>query len=39
MKQSSGEWGAIEDYKFKHTARKVLRMLRELYEIGFTSFS
>ncbi len=27
------------NYKFKHTARKVLRMLRQLYEIGFASFS
>lgn len=31
--------GNIEDYKFKHTAKKVLRMLRQLYEIGFASFS
>ncbi|ASJ09712.1 hypothetical protein A3L11_00800 [Thermococcus siculi] len=28
-----------ENFRFKHTARKVLRMLRELYEIGFASFS
>ena len=26
-------------YVFQHTARKVLRMLRQLYEIGFASFS
>ena len=26
-------------FRFKHTARKVLRMLRQLYEIGFASFS
>ncbi|WP_461867159.1 hypothetical protein [Thermococcus sp.] len=29
----------VENYKFKHTAKKVLRMLRQLYEIGFASFS
>ncbi len=29
----------IGHYHFKHTARKVLRMLRQLYEIGFASFS
>ncbi|WP_456394816.1 hypothetical protein [Thermococcus sp.] len=28
-----------EDYTYKHTARKTLRMLRQLYEIGFASFS
>ncbi|MCD6372706.1 MAG: hypothetical protein J7L37_04065, partial [Thermococcus sp.] len=28
-----------ENFRFKHTARKVLRMLRQLYEIGFASFS
>ncbi|AEC52748.1 hypothetical protein PNA2_1833 [Pyrococcus sp. NA2] len=27
------------DYKFKHIAKKVLRMLRQLYEVGFASFS
>ncbi|KPU64078.1 hypothetical protein EP1X_00615 [Thermococcus sp. EP1] len=26
-------------FRFKHTAKKVLRMLRQLYEIGFASFS
>lgn len=28
-----------ENFRFKHTARKVLRMLRQLYEIGFASFN
>jgi len=28
-----------ENFRFKHTARKTLRMLRQLYEIGFASFS
>ncbi len=28
-----------ENFHFKYTARKVLRMLRQLYEIGFASFS
>jgi transcription termination factor NusB len=28
-----------KNYRFKHTAKKVLRMLRQLYEIGFASFS
>ncbi|AFK22416.1 McrB family protein [Pyrococcus sp. ST04] len=28
-----------EMFRFKHTAKKVLRMLRQLYEVGFTSFS
>lgn len=28
-----------EKFRFKHAARKVLRMLRQLYEIGFASFS
>ncbi|MCD6524098.1 MAG: AAA family ATPase [Thermococcus sp.] len=28
-----------ENFRFKHTARKVLHMLRQLYEIGFASFS
>ncbi len=28
-----------ENFRFKHTAKKVLRMLRQLYEIGFASFS
>jgi len=27
------------EFRFKHTAKKVLRMLRQLYEIGFASFS
>ena len=26
-------------FKLRHTAKKVLRMLRQLYEIGFASFS
>ncbi|WP_367184491.1 hypothetical protein [Thermococcus sp.] len=35
-----GDWeNKQENFRFKHTARKVLRMLRQLYEIGFTSFS
>lgn len=33
------ELGKTGDYKYRHTARKVLRMLRQLYEIGFASFS
>ncbi|RLF76659.1 hypothetical protein DRN39_05470, partial [Thermococci archaeon] len=28
-----------ENYTYKYTAKKVLRMLRQLYEIGFASFS
>ncbi|MCD6560080.1 MAG: hypothetical protein J7K57_09510, partial [Palaeococcus sp.] len=28
-----------DSFRFKHTAKKVLRMLRQLYEIGFASFS
>ena len=33
-------WEKYENnFRFKHTARKVLRMLRQLYEIGFASFS
>jgi len=28
-----------KNFRFKYTAKKVLRMLRELYEIGFASFS
>ncbi|EHR78361.1 hypothetical protein OCC_12034 [Thermococcus litoralis DSM 5473] len=28
-----------KNFRFKHTAKKVLRMLRQLYEIGFASFS
>jgi len=28
-----------KNFRFKHAARKVLRMLRQLYEIGFASFS
>jgi len=28
-----------DKYKFKHTAKKALRMLRQLYEVGFASFS
>ncbi len=28
-----------QKFKFQHTAKKVLRMLRQLYEIGFASFS
>ncbi|WP_240924216.1 AAA family ATPase [Thermococcus sp. 21S7] len=28
-----------ENFRFKHTAKKALRMLRQLYEIGFASFS
>ncbi|CAD5244909.1 McrB family protein [Thermococcus camini] len=28
-----------ENFRFRHTAKKVLRMLRQLYEIGFASFS
>ncbi len=33
-------WDSKKDeFRFKHTAKKVLRMLRQLYEIGFTSFS
>lgn len=31
--------GYAEHFRFKHTAKKVLRMLRQLYEIGFASFS
>ncbi|ASJ03797.1 hypothetical protein A3L09_10045 [Thermococcus profundus] len=27
------------NFRFKHTAKKVLHMLRQLYEIGFASFS
>ena len=35
-----GDWeNKQENFRFKHTARKVLRMLRQLYEIGFASFS
>jgi len=26
-------------FRFKHTGKKVLRMLRQLYDIGFASFS
>ena len=33
------EKGYEKHFRFKHTARKVLRMLRQLYEIGFASFS
>lgn len=33
------ELNNLENYRFKHTAKKVLRMLRQLYEVGFTSFS
>jgi len=33
------EFEKIDHYHFKHTAKKVLRMLRQLYEIGFASFS
>jgi len=29
----------LENYKFKYTAKKVLRMLRQIYESGFASFS
>ncbi|USS39968.1 McrB family protein [Thermococcus aggregans] len=33
-------WETEKDkFLFKHTAKKVLRMLRQLYEIGFASFS
>ncbi|AEH23744.1 hypothetical protein PYCH_00310 [Pyrococcus yayanosii CH1] len=33
-------WSEYEKhFRFKHTAKKVLRMLRQLYEIGFASFS
>jgi 5-methylcytosine-specific restriction endonuclease McrBC GTP-binding regulatory subunit McrB len=28
-----------KNFRFKHTAKKVFRMLRQLYEIGFASFS
>nr|WP_297093195.1 AAA family ATPase [Thermococcus sp.] len=28
-----------ENFRFRHTAKKVLRMLRQLHEIGFASFS
>ena len=28
-----------EKFRFKHAAKKVLRMLRQLHEIGFASFS
>ncbi len=28
-----------KNFRFRHTAKKVLRMLRQLYEIGFASFS
>ena len=35
-----GDWeNQKTSFRFKHTARKVLRMLRQLYEIGFASFS
>ncbi|ASJ07601.1 hypothetical protein A3L08_00480 [Thermococcus pacificus] len=35
-----GDWeNQKTNFRFKHTARKVLRMLRQLYEIGFASFS
>ncbi len=35
-----GDWeNQTTNFRFKHTARKVLRMLRQLYEIGFASFS
>ncbi len=30
---------APNKYKFRHTAKKALRMLRQLYEIGFASFN
>ena len=30
---------SLGEYKFKYTAKKVLRMLRQLYDTGFTSFS
>ncbi|MDK2782454.1 MAG: 5-methylcytosine-specific restriction enzyme [Thermococcaceae archaeon] len=34
------KWETYKDnFRFKHTAKKVLRMLRQLYEIGFASFS
>ncbi|HIH72314.1 AAA domain-containing protein [Thermococcus sp. 101 C5] len=34
------EWETYKDnFRFKHMAKKVLRMLRQLYEIGFASFS
>ena len=29
----------LKNYRYKHTAKKVLRMLRQLYEVGFASFS
>ncbi|WP_297476958.1 AAA family ATPase [Thermococcus sp.] len=33
-------WETVkENFRFKHTAKKVLRMLRQLYEIGFASIS
>lgn len=33
-------WDSMkEEFRFKHTAKKLLRMLRQLYEIGFASFS
>ncbi|NJE77388.1 hypothetical protein E3E37_10735, partial [Thermococcus sp. ES12] len=33
-------WKKYENnFRFKHTAKKILRMLRQLYEIGFASFS
>ncbi len=31
--------GGVDAYRFKHTARKALRMLRQLYEQNFASFS
>ncbi|MDV3104074.1 McrB family protein [Thermococcus waiotapuensis] len=35
-----GDWeNQKTNFRFKHTARKVLRMLRQLHEIGFASFS
>lgn len=36
-----GKGGRFEksDHAHKHTAKKALRMLRQLYEIGFASFS
>ena len=33
------ELNKLDNYRFKYTAKKVLRMLRQLYEVGFASFS
>ncbi|BAA29967.1 788aa long hypothetical protein [Pyrococcus horikoshii OT3] len=33
------EMKRVKDYKYKHTGKKALRMLRQLYEVGFASFS